>query len=238
MKLNIEPLKKWFGFSRRERRSTFILLIIICIIIILRYSVPANNIDIEYISTGNSVLESITEINAPAASQSFKHEKNMKQTERIIPFAKVKNDSSVKFRDNYSLKRRPLVDLNNCDSASLDRLPGIGPVLSIRILKYRQLLGGFAIVDQLKEVYGLPVETFDLIKSRVFVDSSSVIKIKINSADSKKLSRLPYIENYEVKAILKYRELKGNITGITDLVDNKLITEEKARKILPYLNFE
>ena len=162
----------------------------------------------------------------------------MKQTERIIPFAKVKNDSSVQFRDNYSLKKRPLLDLNNCDSASLDRLPGIGPVLSIRILKYRQLLGGFAIVDQLKEVYGLPVETFDLIKSRVFVDSSSVIKIKINSADSKKLSRLPYIENYEVKAILKYRELKGNITGITDLVDNKLITEEKARKILPYLNFE
>ncbi|TAL66327.1 MAG: hypothetical protein EPN88_08645, partial [Bacteroidetes bacterium] len=60
----------------------------------------------------------------------------------------------------------------------------------------------------------------------------------INSADYKKLSRLPYLEKYEVSAILKYRELKGNITNITDLIDNKLITKEKASKVGSYLRFD
>ena len=50
MKLNSEPIKNWFGFSRRERRSTFILLLIIVLIISLRYIVPEKNADIEDIT--------------------------------------------------------------------------------------------------------------------------------------------------------------------------------------------
>ena len=53
---------------------------------------------------------------------------------------------------------------------------------------------------------------------------SDVVRININSADYKDLSRLPYFEKYEVTAILKYRELKGRIEGINDLTDNKLDT--------------
>ncbi len=54
------------------------------------------------------------------------------------------------------VRKRPILNLNICDSASLEALPGIGPVLSSRIIKYRNLIGGYVSVDQLKEVYGLP----------------------------------------------------------------------------------
>jgi DNA uptake protein ComE-like DNA-binding protein len=158
--------------------------------------------------------------------------------EKFIPLIVVPSSTSEKVETSYSLRKRPMLDINSCDSLSLVGLPGIGPVLSGRIIKYRHLLGGFARTDQLKEVYGLPEETYDLIKESLFTDSSAITKIKINSADYKALRRIPYIEKYELTAILKYRELTGRITGISDLIDNKLIAEEKARKVAPYLSFE
>jgi DNA uptake protein ComE-like DNA-binding protein len=129
------------------------------------------------------------------------------------------------------------LELNICDSASLEALPGIGPVLSARIIKYRNLLGGFASIDQLKEVYGLSEETFSLISSRVMADPSMIRKISINKAEYRQLIRLPYFEKYEVTAILKFRELKGRINGIGDMVENKLIAEEKAEKLKWYIEF-
>jgi len=77
-----------------------------------------------------------------------------------------------------------------------------------------------------------------MIKERVFADSTVIIRININSAGYKELSRFPYFEKYEITAILKYREIKGRITGINDLTDNKLIAMEKAIKVRPYLKFE
>jgi competence protein ComEA len=284
MKFISEPVLKWFGYSRRERRSAFILLIIILIILILRYFVPARNIEIEYLSSGSSGPENRSKNvnnNEPAERELFKFDPNKasfetivklgftsrqannliryresggrfkkpsdikevygideKQAERIVPFIDIKPDSSVKIKSGSYQKKIPLLDLNSCDSVSLDKLPGIGPVLSKRIIKYRQLLGGFSSVDQLKEVYGLPPETYDLIKARVFADTSVLIKTKINNADFKALMRLPYIERFEATSILKYRELNGRIESVNNLIENKLIPPDKAKKIRPYLNFE
>ena len=52
------------------------------------------------------------------------------------------------------------VELNSADSLELLGLKGIGPVFASRILKYRNLLGGFYSVSQLLEVYGFPEETY------------------------------------------------------------------------------
>ena len=159
------------------------------------------------------------------------------KAEKLIPFVEVKTDTTNKDKFVSKKLQKTLIDLNNCDSALLVTLPGIGPVLSVRIIKYRNLLGGFASVNQLKEVYGLPPETFEIIKGRVFADSSVIIGININTAGYKELSRLPYLENYEITSILKYRELKGRIEEMNDLTENKLLTVEKADKVSPYLNF-
>jgi len=136
------------------------------------------------------------------------------------------------------MQQKTKIDINTSDSATIVRLPGIGPVLSARIIKYRHLLGGFATIEQLKEVYGLSEETFEKIKGRVVADSTQITRININSATYKELLRFPYFEKYEVSAILKYRELKGRITEIEDLAENKLITREKVYKVRPYLKYD
>ena len=48
-----------------------------------------------------------------------------------------------------------VVEINTADSAELMRLNGIGASFSRRIVKYRNLLGGFISKEQLLEVYGM-----------------------------------------------------------------------------------
>jgi competence ComEA-like helix-hairpin-helix protein len=212
MKMNIEPLLSWFGHTRRERRASFILLIIIVIIVSFRFVIPRKEIVVEDVSELYSDMsEADTAVRVPVAPS------------RALMIQKEVNQVKV--------------DLNSCDSLALMRLPGIGQVLSVRIIKYRNKLGGFLTVEQLREVYGLPEETFDKIKSRVFADTSRIRKVRINEGGFRELGRIPYIEKYEISAILKYRQLSGRVAGIAVLVDNKVLSGEKASKIRGYLDF-
>ena len=229
MYLNKEPIKNWFGFNRRERRATFVLLFIIVIIIAARYLFPDSLIAIEDISGTIPPDERRALLGLDSSNKKKEISYDLSKGTK---FKKPLNTSK-------SLPQKTIkVDINAADSITLVRLPGIGPVLSARIIKFRHLLGGFARVEQLKEVYGLPAETYDMIKGRVYADSAQIIRININSATFKEILRLPYFEKYEVTAILKYRELKGRINGIDDLTENKLITMEKAIKLRSYLKFE
>ena len=229
MNLNREPLKNWFGYTRRERRSSFILLILIIVILGIRYTVPESRITLKDMTDSLTAYTDLSDL------------KKRDSTSEKLSYASLPV-SGKKFRPQQNYKKyvskKALTDINKSDSATLVELPGIGPVLSARIIKYRRLLGGFATIDQLKEVYGLREETFEMIKGKVFADSTLVAVININSATYKEIIRFPYFEKYEVGAILKYRELKGRITGINDLIENKLITSEKARKVGPYLRFD
>jgi DNA uptake protein ComE-like DNA-binding protein len=204
----------WFGYSRRERRSTFILLIIIMIVLGLRYVIPSQDIALEEIPI--DLRENNFESSMVTQSS------NIAGKQRVI---------------KSSVRRELALDINRCDSVSLMALPGIGPVLSARIIKYRNLIGGYVSVNQLKEVYGLPEETFNLIAPVLMTDSLGIRKIKINKAEYKELIRHPYFKRDEVASILKYRELKGKISDIGEMIENNLISAETGRKIRPYLDF-
>jgi competence protein ComEA len=284
MILNLKPVKDWFGFTRRERRSTSILLAVIFIIIAIRYVFPEQNINIESfreISSDTAITGVVSDTEITSGKVLFAFDPNIapydtlvelgfssEQAGRVIKYrrsgGKFRKPADIKkvygvdstFAENLAsyivlspgssdksvngspVQEKPLIDLNKCDSLQLAGLPGIGPVLSVRIIKYRNLLGGFATVEQLKEVYGLPAETYEMIKGRLFADSSAIRKANINSAGYRELSRLPYLEKYDVSAILKYRELTGRINSIEELKENKILAAEKAGKVEPYLDFK
>lgn len=207
-------LRSWFGYTRRERRSSFFILVVTLAIAGVRLVVPARDLTVEEIDIGlfGPLLDS--------AGKSEQYVQNKGQ-----------------FTSNYPFQRREILELNTCDSASLESLPGLGPVLSARIIKYRNLLGGYASVDQLKEVYGLSEDTYNLVSGFLRADPALVRKIQINNADYKQLIRMPYLERSEISAILKYKGLMQKINNIDELIENKIITIEKAAKISPYLAF-
>ncbi len=61
------------------------------------------------------------------------------------------------------------IDLNRSGYYDLEALPGIGPVLAERIMSYRDSVGGFKSVDDLKEVKGIGPSKFTLLKDKVVV---------------------------------------------------------------------
>ena len=60
-----------------------------------------------------------------------------------------------------------LVSLNRATLEDLDTLPGVGPALASRILDYRNSIGSFSDVRQLREVSGIGEKMFAKIKDLV-----------------------------------------------------------------------
>ena len=133
--------------------------------------------------------------------------------------------------------REPIlpIDINRADSVQLLPLPGIGPVFAGRLIKYRGLLGGYASVDQLKEVYGMSMETFDMIADRIVIDTTSLIKLDLNIATFRELLRHPYLEYENVKALVNYRDFKGDIQSIRELQDNFILPDSVLNRVIPYI---
>jgi len=128
------------------------------------------------------------------------------------------------------------ININRADSVQLLPLPGIGPVFAGRIIKYRDLLGGYISLDQLREVYGLPAETIDLIADRIAIDASSVRRIYIDSASFSELLRHPYLDLNEVKALVEYRDFKKDISSLKELIENQILEDSTIARVGPYFD--
>ncbi|MBP5327110.1 MAG: helix-hairpin-helix domain-containing protein [Bacteroidales bacterium] len=131
---------------------------------------------------------------------------------------------------------RTVIDINSADTAMLRSLYGIGPVLSQRIVKYRDLLGGFVRKEQLLEVYGLTNECYSGISERITVNAANK-KIKINEATVQELKKHPYIDYYQAKAIVDYRNSGHHIENMQDLLLINLIDETTVTKLQGYIQF-
>jgi competence protein ComEA len=64
---------------------------------------------------------------------------------------------------------RNAVDLNQATAKELESLPGIGAVLAERVIAYRNSVGRFRTVEDLREVAGIGSKKFDRLKPLVTV---------------------------------------------------------------------
>lgn len=129
-----------------------------------------------------------------------------------------------------------VLDLNKVDTTELQDLPFIGSGRSKAIVNYRERLGGFCTVEQLKEIRSIPDSVYKIIFPKVKVDGGPYKKLNINSLPSDSL-RHPYINKQLARLIVAYREEHGVFKSPSDLKKIPLVDEEFLRKLAPYLLF-
>lgn len=129
------------------------------------------------------------------------------------------------------------ININRADSVGLLPLPGIGPVFAGRIIRYRNLLGGYKKIDQLYEVYGLKGATIRVISAYLIIDTTAIRKIVVDSASFRDLLRHPYLQLENVKALVNYRDFRGHIDSIEEVIENNLLPDSTLERIGPYLQF-
>ncbi|TNF29942.1 MAG: hypothetical protein EP314_02130 [Bacteroidetes bacterium] len=130
------------------------------------------------------------------------------------------------------------VELNKADTLLLKELKGIGSSFAKRIVKYRELLGGYTSKEQVLEVYGMDSARYLPIEASLIVDTTIRTRINVNTADFKTLLRHPYLDRNQVNAIINYRKQHGSFSKVQDLQNIHLLKGEPYRKIAPYFTVQ
>jgi len=170
--------------------------------------------------------------------------------ERIAPYVKIETLSAENINNAFTETRNfagnkadfrnalqyASIDINAADTADFINLPGIGSKLATRIVNFRNKLGGFYAIEQVRETFGLPDSTFQKVKQYLKLENSSIRKININTASIDELKAHPYIRYNIANPIIAYRNEHGSFSSIEDLKKIMIITDEIYQKIAPYLS--
>lgn len=135
------------------------------------------------------------------------------------------------------LKTGETIEINSSDTTDLKKIPGIGSAFSNRIVKYRNLLGGYNSLNQLKEVWGMDDDLFNKIIPYLRITPNTK-KIKVNTASFEELNKHPYIKYKRAKIIIDIRERKGKIESMDRLSLLEEFTEADTKRLTPYLSFD
>lgn len=128
-----------------------------------------------------------------------------------------------------------VVELNSAHSEELTENLHLPEWLAQRIVKYRDLLGGFARTSQLGEVYGFDINRIGKLNDYITIDVSQIKQLDLNNATFEEILHHPYISYDITKRIVNYQEKHGELKSIEELVDNHLISDSLFVKLKPYI---
>ena len=173
----------------------------------------------------------------------------VKQYKELLPYIRIsdeyksaaevygRTDADKVVRDSlrYPVKLQPgqYVVLDDADTTSLRKVPGIGRYYASRIVRYRNDLGGYVSVAQLSEIEGIPESAFPYFK----VTGGAVRKLNLNRLTLNELKHHPYINFYQARRIIDYRRLKGPLHSIDDLRLLKDFSQRDIERLRPYVEF-
>ena len=216
--------KDHFYFNRNDRIVALILLSVIIIVNIIRN--PWNP------PVPDDGMNSDTLVHVPDTSRRTVYIRDTVRRKWYVWDTVRVEVKSVR----YTAKSRPPepLDLNMADSTELVRLPGIGASTAMKIIRYRERLGGYTEITQLAEIDGLPDS---LMKWFIITDTIPVSRIAVNKATLAELRRHPYIDFYQARAIVEFRNERGTIKSPEQLSFMEEFTAQDLIRLKPYLDF-
>lgn len=130
------------------------------------------------------------------------------------------------------------IEINTATVEDLKSIYGIGKVYAGNLINYRDRLGGYIELPQLKEAYNFPDSIITILQKSIIVDSSYRTKININEVSFKELLAHPYI-SYEQNQIL-FPFIKGRrpIKDLGVLKEILVLDSSTINSLIPYLKLE
>jgi len=156
--------------------------------------------------------------------------------EQVNPIAKKARIPKV-IPQSFSKKTSIKIDINNSSIEDWKQLNGVGEITAKRIVNFRDKLGGFISIDQLKTTYNLADSVIDKVAHQLII-SPIQHKIAINTISAEHLKLHPYIKKKQAYLIVNYRTNHGKYHHISDLEKVKALTSNFIEQISPYLSFE
>jgi len=226
----------FFYFSKGERRALILLLCVISVIFALLITTDS------YKDTHGDLIPELVQTIIPDTTRQIEPSRKLSQTQKptVSPRRKEALKSSSYRNKGHSTKypKGTIVELNTADTTILKKVPGIGTVYANRIVKFRESLGGFYSVSQLKEVYGMDEEKYNELRAWFKADTSTLRKVRINEASFDSLLYHPYIDYSQARIILKLRRQKGKLSDWESLHLLEEFAKEDKMRLTPYLSFE
>jgi competence ComEA-like helix-hairpin-helix protein len=160
----------------------------------------------------------------------------------IIPELKPGNKKDSTFEKTEKIFNKPAppvlaFDLNSVSADELKSFNGIGDVKANSIVKYRSMLGGFFVKEQLLEAYGMDSALYESVKNQLDVKTKNLRMININTAYEPELKH-PYIQKQLAMVLVSYRKMHGPFKSVEEIKKLPLINDELYRKLAPYLTVQ
>jgi DNA uptake protein ComE-like DNA-binding protein len=114
-------------------------------------------------------------------------------------------------------------------------VPGIGPAFAGRIIRYRERLGGFTNIYQLKEVFGIDSARYEALAPLFQVNAKPLQPLNVNLAEELQLAAHPYLGKVLARRVVAYRQQHGPFKTPEDMLRIHGLDSLRFQKLLPYL---
>ncbi len=232
------------------------------------FTFDPNTLDLEgWLSLGLSRKTANTIINYTSKGGYFSEPENIRkiwglkkeEADKLIPYIRIQNKKTVRnnFSSDYEKRKVAAIDINQADAAEFKALPGIGDVLSERIVKYRNSIKAFATIEDIKKVYGISDATFETIRPYLKISNQKVVMpttlrntdehtvsatttvkaVNINTATEKDMTAVGIPRNV-ARSIVVYREQNGNYNRVEEIKKIIFINADIYKNVAPLMTVE
>ena len=235
--------KRWKKLVKGDRLVLILLAVVLASMTIYLY-LRLPKIDLWAHEASMPESTKVAQLDSLVASPSREQATNLPKdsTQQHVPPQQAEEQAVIRTdrypgaptRQKYipKLQAGATIDLNSADTLLLQRVPGIGPAFARRIARYRERLGGYYVVEQLQEVYGMDRERY--LQIAPFMKIRSAVSPIYLSPDS--ISRHPYLQ-YRHTNLLRDHLQRGETLSWPLLMQSGIFTHDDSLRLSPYLQF-
>jgi DNA uptake protein ComE-like DNA-binding protein len=171
--------------------------------------------------------------------------------EKLIPYVVIKNvDRNITYRKMLDYNHQKFInrtgrdkedvnknlnewniDINLADEKQWAVKTKLSPAIIQNIIRYRNYLGGFTNLNQMKKVYGFTEANYYLLKPHLQLGKMNKRKPNASTMSFESWKALGIFQDREIAQILRIRKEKGGHIGWRELVILFDLTEQQAEML-------